>query len=105
MFVELDDHSIDDSVLLIFLLRFSPWILLQGFDREGDLVILDLDDFDLHLLANLKHCFRIIHETPIDLRDMYQTLESFFNLDEDAEVDKTRHFADELIAQSVVSHD
>src|SRR6266700_7729951 len=55
-----------------------PRIVEQLFHAERDTVglVVDLDDLDLHLLADVEHFGRVIDTTPRDIGDMQQAVDA-----------------------------
>src|SRR3954471_16219507 len=61
-----------------FRLDVLPRIVLQLLHAERDAVrlVIDLDDLDLHLLADVEHLGRVIDATPCNVGDMQQAVDA-----------------------------
>ena len=76
---------------------------LSCFDRETHFAVFDVDYFYFDVVADLKEVARVVHEAPIDFRNMHEPLETLFELDKDAEVDHAGDLAHDHVAHLVVA--
>src|SRR3954453_7405855 len=88
-----------------FRLDVLPRIVLQLLHAERDAVrlVIDLDDLDLHLLADVEHLGRVIDAPPGDVGDVQQTIDAA-EIDEGAVVGDVLHHAVDDLALFEVLH-
>ena len=67
------DRSLDDITDLVFISEYLPRICLQSLDGERDFLSFDTDNLDSHLISGTSMLMRIVHMSPVDLRDVYET--------------------------------
>ena len=82
-----------------------PRIVQQLLHAERDAVglVVDLDDLDLHLLADVEHLGRVIDATPRDVGDVQQAVDAA-EVDERAVVGDVLHHAVDDLALFEVLH-
>src|SRR4051812_39480326 len=95
---DVGDAALELGTKREFRLDVLPRIVLQLLHAERDAVrlVIDLDDLDLHLLANVEHFGRVIDATPRDIGDVQQAVDAA-EIDERAIVgDVLHHAVDDL---------
>ena len=80
---ETEDRSFDDIPDLVLISEDLPRIWLESLDRERDFLTFNTDNLDRHLIADLSMLMRIIHMTPVDLRNVDETFDTL-ECDEEA---------------------
>src|SRR3989344_837481 len=99
--VVFDDDCVHLLILLVFRSCGLPRVVDESFYGERNFSVFDFDDFHFHVVASLIASFRILDERPIHFRNVHQSLETFFELHEDAEFRRTRDDAFQHIAYCV----
>src|SRR5262249_41719829 len=95
---DVGDAALEACAHGIFSLNALPRIVLQLLHAERDAVglVIDLDDLDLHLLADIEHLGRMIDPPPGDIGDVQQPIDAA-EIDERAVVgDVLDHAVDDL---------
>ena len=95
---DVGDAALEARADRIFGLDALPRIVLQLLHAERDAVglVVDLDDLDLHLLADVEHFGRVIDAPPRDVGDVQQAVDAA-EIDERAVVgDVLDHAVDDL---------
>ena len=89
----------------IFRLDALPRVVEQLLHAERDAVglVVDLDDLDLHLLADIEHLGRVIDAPPGDVGDMQQAVDAA-EVDERAVVGDVLHHAVDDLALFEILH-
>src|SRR5262249_3540779 len=95
---DIGDATLETRADRIFRLDPLPRIVEQLLHAERDAVglVIDLDDLDLHLLADIEHLGRMIDPPPGDIGDVQQPIDAA-EIDERAVVgDVLDHAVDDL---------
>src|SRR6202007_592504 len=95
---DVGDAALETRADRIFRLDALPWIVEQLFHTERDAVrlVVDLDDLDLHLLADIEHFGGVIDAPPGDIGDVQEPIDAA-QIDESAVVgDVLDHAVDDL---------
>ena len=78
MFVVLYNYSLYLVAFFVFVGGSGPRIFFELFDRKRHLALLYVDYFDRHFISHFKEMPRVVYQTPVDFRNVYQTLEPLF---------------------------
>src|SRR5262249_46906309 len=101
---DVGDAALETRADRIFRLDALPGVVLQLLHAERDAVrlVVDLDDLDLHLLADIEHLGRMIDAPPGDVGDVQQPVDAA-EIDEGAVIrDVLDHAVDDLTLLEVL---
>src|SRR3989344_232683 len=105
MLVVFANGSLDDVTLFKLAFKFFPRILLERFNGERDLAVLDFYYLGTNFISYLKHRSRVLYQAPVKLRDVYEALEAVFKLQEYSEVHESSDGAIQILSHSILAQD